>query len=371
MDLSCAFDTLDHEILIDRLRTRFGFTGNVLKWLQSYLSDRRQFVSIDCTHSSQNRVRWGVPQGSVLGPLLFNLYISPVEDIILAHGLSTMSYADDTQLYISLEPNNNQEAKSRLESCLFDLYNWFSANMLVCNRDKSNFIYFTSKFHNHSSSFTISFGSSVLLPVDTVRYLGVNWDEHLLMRSNIGKCCQLASFSLNRLGALHSYVDKFSMERLVHAFISSRLDYCNALLYGLPAREINRLQKIQNSAARLISGTKKHDHIVPVLKSLHWLPVKARIEYKILLLTYKILCGCCPLYLVNLISFHDSSYNLRSKSLKLLRQPRSRSKFYGNRTFSYVSPLLWNSLPDFIRQSGSIDIFKRHIKTLLFNRHYH
>ena len=97
-DLSCAFDILDHEILISRLRTRFGFTGNVLKWLQSYLSDRRQFVSIDCTHSSQNRVRWGIPQGSVLGPILFNLYISPVEDIILAHGLSTMSYADDTQL---------------------------------------------------------------------------------------------------------------------------------------------------------------------------------------------------------------------------------------------------------------------------------
>ena len=111
LDLSCAFVTLDHEILISRLRTRFGFTGNVLKWLQSYLSDRRQFVIIDCTHSSQNRVRWGVPQGSVLGPLLFNLYISPVEDIILAHGLYTMLYANDTQLYISLEPNNDQKLK--------------------------------------------------------------------------------------------------------------------------------------------------------------------------------------------------------------------------------------------------------------------
>ena len=309
LDLSCAFDTLDHEILIDRLRTRFGFTGNVLKWLQSYLLDRRQFVNISCTHSSQNTVRWGVPQGSVLGPLLFNLYLSPVEDIILAHGLSTMSYADDTQLYISLEPNNNQEAKTRLESCLSDLYNWFSANMLVCNRDKSNFIYFTSKFHNYSSSFSISFGSSVLHPVDTVRNLGVYWDKHLLMRSNISKCCQLASFSLNRIGALHNYVDKSSMERLVHAFISSRLDYCNALLYGLPDREINRLQKIQNAAARLISGTRKYDHIVPVLKSLHWLPVKARIKYKILLMTYRILCGCCPSYFVDLISFHDCPYN--------------------------------------------------------------
>ena len=281
-----------------------------------------------------------------------------------------MSYADDTQIYISLEPNNNQEAKSRLEACLSDLYNWFSANMLVCNRDKSNFIYFTSKFHNHSSPFSIPFGSSVLHPVDTVRNLGVNWDKHLSMRSNISKCCKMTSFSLNRIGSLRNYFDKLSMERLVHACISTRLDYCNALLYGLPDREINRLQRIQNAAARLISCSKKHDHIVPVLKSLHWLPVKARIEYKILLLTFKILCGCCPSYLANLISFHDSSYNLRSKSLDLLRQPRSRIKFYGDRTFSYASPLLWNPLPNFIKQSGSIDIFKRHIKTFLFNRHY-
>ena len=180
----------------------------------------------------------------------------------------------------------------------------------------------------------------------------------------------MASFPLNRIGALRNYVDKLSMERLVHAFISTRLDYCNALLYGLPDREINRLQRIQNAAAGLISGIKKHDHIVLVLKSLHWLPVKARIEYKIHLLTFKILCGCCPSYLANLISFHDSAYNLRSKSLNLLRQPRSRTKFYGDRTFSYASPLLWNPLPNFIRQSGLIDIFKRHIKTFLFNRHY-
>ena len=121
--------------------------------------------------------------------------------------------------------------------------------------------------------------------------------------------------------------------RLVHAFISSKLDYCNALLYGLPDSDINRLQSIQNAAARLVSGTKKYEHIVPVLISLHWLPVKARIEYKILLITYKIITDCCPLYLKNMLCFSNSNYDLRSTSSNLLRQPRSKTKHYADRGF--------------------------------------
>ena len=143
LDLSSAFDTVDHEILLQRLQTIFGFTGQVLKWLRSYLTERQQFVSIDGFQSNPQTVRCGVPQGSVLGPLLFNLYISPIEDIILAHGLSVLLYADDTQLYISLKPIQKEETNIRLEACLADLSNWFSANKLVCNPNKSNIVYFS------------------------------------------------------------------------------------------------------------------------------------------------------------------------------------------------------------------------------------
>ena len=132
------------------------------------------------------------------------------------------------------------------------------------------------------------------------------------MKSHISSVCKVASYALSRIGALYNYLDKFSIERLVHAFISCRLDYCNVLLYGIPVRELNRLQRIQNMAARLIFGPKRREHITPILKNLHWLPVKARIEYKILLFTFKTINGCSPKYLDEMIHLYRNSYNLRS-----------------------------------------------------------
>ena len=126
----------------------------------------------------------------------------------------------------------------------------------------------------------------MLQPVDSIINLGVCWDKHLRMKPHVSRICKVASLALNQIGALHNYLDKSSMEKLVHAFISCRLDYCNALLFGLPAQELNRIQSIQNAAARLIYGAKKQDHITPILKRLHWLPVRARIDYKILLITF-------------------------------------------------------------------------------------
>ena len=206
------------------------------------------------------------------------------------------------------------------------------------------------------------FGSSVIHPVDSTLNLGVIWDKHLRMKSHISRICSVASLALSRIGALHNYLDKSSVERLVHAFISSRIDYCNSLLFGLPSKELNRLQSIQNAAARLISGVKKRDHITPILKKLHWLPVKARIDYKILLITFKIICGCCPTYLSQLITLHQSNHYLRSTTrTDLLSQPRSKFKNCGDRTFSNAAPRLWNSLSDHVRNAQTIETFKTHL----------
>ena len=160
-----------------------------------------------------------------------------------------------------------------IEGCLNDMCRWFNDNKLVCNRDKTQFMYFTSKFKSSPKSVCINLDSTILHPTNTIRNLGVVWDHHLIMRSQVSRVCSSAAFSLNKIGQITDYLDRSSLLKLVHSYISSKLDYCNALFLGLPDRELNRLQRIQNSAARLVSRTNKNDHITPVLKELHWLPI--------------------------------------------------------------------------------------------------
>ncbi len=157
----------------------------------------------------------------------------------------------------------------------------------------------------------------------------------------------------------------------MHAFITTRLDYCNALFSGLPAHSIFRLQYIQNSAARLLTSTKKSAHITPILFNLHWLPVSIRVQYKIILLTFKALKGLAPSYLSELLSSYIPSRSLRSSSSELLCVPRFCISSMGSISFSVTAPKLWNSLPLALRTVTSLSEFKSKLKTYLFNQHYH
>ena len=165
---------------------------------------------------------------------------------------------------------------------------------------------------------------------------------------------------------VRKYLSTQQNERLIHAFISSRLDYCNSLLYGLPICDIEKFQRIQNTAARLLVGAKSRDSITPILMKLHWLPVTKRIQFKILLITYKALNDMAPTYLVELLSRYIPARNLRSSNMNLLEVPTIRTKTYGQRAFSYAAPYLWNQLPECIKNAESVDSFKRLLKTYLF-----
>ena len=176
------------------------------------------------------------------------------------------------------------------------------------------------------------------------------------------------STSLNgwNIARIRKFISLKTTETLVHAFVNSKLDYCNSLAYALPKYLLQKLQYVQNAAARLITGIRKHDHITPILMDLHWLPVNERIQFKILLLTFKSLNGLAPVYVDEMIQRYVPNRKLRSSSAFLLKQNKWNLKSYGFRTFTVAAPFLWNSLPLEVKSSPSLNIFKSKLKTHLF-----
>ena len=175
---------------------------------------------------------------------------------------------------------------------------------------------------------------------------------------------------LRNIAKIRHSLSQKDTEILVHAFISSKLDSCNSLLYGLPQTLIDRLQAVQNCAARLVTRSRKHDHITPILKQLHWLPVYSRIKYKILLLTFKALHRLAPPHITEMLQPYKPSRSLRSSSKRLLTIPSAKLKKYGCRSFSSAAPTIWNSLPEPIRNHDDISKFKTYIKTFLCKEHF-
>ena len=306
----------------------------------------------------------------MLGPILFTMYTAPLEDLIKSYNLSCMMYADDTQIYITVNPNQLEESCNQLHKCIDQVRQWMMNNMLKLNDDKTEVIHLTSRFRPSTSVKFIPVGESNIIPSDHVRNIGVQMDKHLTMKKHLNCTCSNASQALRNIGNIRRYLDQQSTERLVHAYVTSRLDYCNSLLTGMSSSDIARLQRLQNSAARLVTLSRKHEHITPVLHSLHWLPVNKRISFKVLLLTYKSLHGQAPAYISELLQVYRPTHQLRSSSHELLMIPSSHTQFYGTRAFSVAAPKLWNLLPKNIRDSPTIETFKSRLKTHLFREAY-
>ena len=200
-----------------------------------------------------------------------------------------------------------------------------------------------------------------------VRDLGAWLDEHMTMSVHVKKVCQSAFANLHNIGRIRKYLDVNSTKRLVQALVMSRLDYNNALLYALPKKTVAPLQRVQNAAARVVSRTRKRDHITPVLRSLHWLPIRQRIDFKILATTHKIVQGSAPAYLSGLVRNLSSQRQTRATSGRKLHISRTRTS-YGDRCFAVGAARLWNQLPPDFHSLDSIVSFKSELKTWLFRK---
>ncbi len=359
LDLSAAFDTIDHSLLLSRLHTSFGIRGLALSWLSSYLSNRSQLVRIGQSSSSLVPLSSGVPQGSVLGPILFSIYISPLGQIISDQNILHQQYADDTQLYISLSPSNPNSGISQLESCLALLHSWFCQNGLCLNPTKSDAILFGTqqRLRHFPTVSNINIAGSTVNLSDKITTLGVN--------AHVSHVCKTSYFHLQALKHIRPVLTSEMATSIAVALVQSRLDYANSLLYHTSMHNISKLQRVQNMAASLVL---RNNNISPSesLFHLHWLPISKRIDFKIATLTYKLLSTQQPSYLRSLINFETPSRQLRSSALHKLHQPKIRTAI-GERAFSCASPSVYNSIPLPIRSAPSVDSFKKQLKTFYFS----
>ncbi len=241
--------TLNHQILLSTLSS-LDITGSPLHWFESYLTSRSFKVSWGGEVSKAHQLVTGVPQGSVLGPLLFSTYTTSLGPIIQAHGFSYHFYANDTQLYLSIRPDD-PTVSARISGCLADISAWMKEHHLQLNLAKTELLLFPAT-PTLQHDFTIQLRSSTITSSSSVRNLGVIFDDQLTFKDHIAKIARSCRFALHNIRKIRPFLTEHAAQRHVQALVISRLDYCNALLAGLPSNTIKPLQMIQNAAARLV-----------------------------------------------------------------------------------------------------------------------
>ena len=192
-------------------------------------------------------------------------------------------------------------------------------------------------------------------------------DSILSVGKHVSMLCKSLGFQIRCISGVRKFLDEDSLRTLIAALFTSRLDYANALLANAPRYEIDRLQRLQNSAARLITRSSRYDHITPVLFGLHWLPVAFRVKFKVALMTFKAINRLAPPYIAELIQLKRPVRNLRSASdATMLQTVRTRTVNFGDRRFSVAAPTIWNALRTNIRSSPDVKVFKRLLKSHYF-----
>ena len=278
--------------------------------------------------------------------------------------LQLLLYGDES---LSYEANRSILTLTITMNCISDVRSWMGANKLMLNDQKSEYMIVTKNvLPDDVKLLDFKIGESVIEPSESLRNLGSRWDKHMNMSTNVANISKACFMQLRNLWSIKKFIGSDTLATLNHAFVTSKLDYGNALLYGIPKTTVSRLQYMQNCAARLIRGARKFNHVTPLLIDLHWLPMTYRPMFKILLTVFKIPQGRAPEYLTELITIYNPGRYLRSNGSLILNVPRSNTKSWGDRAFSIAGPRLWNSLPIELRMTTNIVEFKSRLKTHLF-----
>ena len=311
LDLKKAFDCVDHSILLRKLYN-YGIREKSFEWFQSYLSDRVQMCKVNQTLSNKRTVKCGVPQGSNLGPLLFLLYINDLPNCLSSSAASM--FADDTNISTH---GSEVEIQEHLNHDLENIHQWLLANKLTLNKEKTEYMVIGSRqrLSKISNELEIHVGETTIKRVSYAKTLGVVTDDHLTWERQIDNIQTKISKGIGMLRRMKKIVPITALKKVYNAIILPHFDYCSLVWDNCSDYLIDKLQKLQNRAARVITGatyeTRSHD----VLKELHWQPLKERLKHKKLLFMRKIRNNELPISTTNMFDIKTNSrYNLRSNN---------------------------------------------------------
>jgi hypothetical protein len=367
LDLTAAFDSVNHQILGQRLKT-CGIDGPVHEWIMGYLYNRSQRVCIDGTLSTSLPLTVGIPQGSVLGPLLFTLYLTGLDHIISPHEINYVLFADDLQLFVNSSVKDISMTVIRLQNCANAVSYWLKSSLLTVNPTKSEFIIFGSRSSlDHVSVSHLSIGPDVIQLSSEVRDLGVLLDPTLSFTNHVSKVRSKSFMCLRMINRLRRCLTSSQYSTLIRSLVLSNVDYCASVIHGMTKAGLRKLQGIANACVRCVHRLSKSTSIGDLSKKMGWLTVKQRIFLRQVMIMHKVVHYNQPDYLYRLIHTRviGGNQSLRSQSQRLLDVPRART-VCGSRAFRVSGPTFWNSLPLCIREEYSPSKFRNKVIQFLF-----
>ena len=372
IDLSAAFDTVNHDTLLLVLNKCFGFKEAALSWFESYLRPRQMHVVIPGFESQPCDLPFSVPQGSVAGPVLYTMYASTMQSVVVNQNIS--GYADDHAIYNSFKPQPSIEKKviAEQEKCLRSIRLWMSQNRLKMNDEKTEFMLIGHRAQlQKCKTKQIKVGPSSVSISDHIKYLGVLTDTELSFKQHIISKSKIAALNLRNIRCLRKYLTEASCKTLVQALVMSHLDYSNAIFTDLPSTTMEPAQRIQNFAAKVILNRQKYDSATDALYELHWLPIHQRCKFKTLLLVYKCLNDQAPEYLKNLLVKQPFIRTTRSSSVNSnkLIVPFVKCSTFAARSFAVTGPKYWNPLSNELKSCKDTDHFRKQLMTFLFSEY--
>lgn len=365
IDLQKAFDTVNHSILISKL-DHYGIRGNVNAWLSTFLKHRMQFVSLENTDSSTLEVHYGVPLGSILGPLLFLIYINDLWRSV-TQGMC-QHFADDTVLLIS---HNSAKALRKLaNTALIKVHDWICANRLSLNAKKTELLLFKPACKNRFIKFTLTLAGTKIFPSSKVSFLGVIIDSSLTWKAHISELSKKLNRAIGLLAKARHYVPALTLRSLYFSLFQNYLSY-GCLVWGFSSNlYLQRLHLAQKRAIRLISFSDFREPTSELFAGLRILKVHDLIEYNRYLFMHDWLQGKLPIQLQSLFRLRVPVRKTRNINGCLLQRPKVKSYRFGSNSLRYVGANLINNLVSLhIAISPSKAIFKKHMFNLLSSKY--